>query len=52
MRKGVELWQASGFLAMREKTLVEVYAHHHPDFMREAAEAIGKSLPQNFRAIP
>ena len=51
MQKGVELWQASGFLAMSEKTLVEVYGHHHPDFMREAAEAIGKSLPQNFRVM-
>jgi len=51
MQKGVELWQASGFLAMSEKTLVEVYGHHHPDFMRQAAEAIGKSLPQNFRVI-
>src|SRR4029450_5574306 len=44
MQKGVELWQASGFLAMSEKTLVEVYGHHHPDFMREAAEAIGKTF--------
>ena len=51
MQKGVELWQASGFLAMSEKTLIEVYGHHHPDFMREAAEAIGKSLPQNFRVM-
>ena len=51
MQKGVELWQASGFLAMSEKTLVEVCGHHHPDFMREGAEAIGKSLPQNFRVM-
>ena len=51
MQKGVDLWQASGFLAMSEKTLVEVYGHHHPEFMREAAEAIGKSIPQNFRVI-
>jgi integrase len=51
MQKGVDLWQASGFLAMSEKTLVEVYGHHHPELMREAAEAIGKSIPQNFRVI-
>jgi integrase len=51
MQKGVDLWQASDFLAMSEKTLVEVYGHHHPEFMREAAEAIGKSIPQNFRVI-
>src|SRR5262249_18964288 len=51
MQQGVELWQASGFLAMSEKTLIAVYGHHHPDFMREAAEAINKSLPQNFRVI-
>jgi integrase len=42
MQAGAPLWQASGFLAMSEKMLVEVYGHHHPDHMREAATAIGR----------
>jgi integrase len=42
MQAGVPLWQAAGFLAMSEKTLRDVYGHHHPDYLREAAEAFGK----------
>lgn len=42
MQQGVELWQASGFLGMSEKTLIENYGHHHPDYMRDAAELITK----------
>jgi hypothetical protein len=34
------MWQAAGFLGMSEKTLRETYGHHHPDFLREAADAI------------
>jgi integrase len=41
MQRGTPLWEASGFLAMSEKMLQEVYAHHHPDFQKEAAENIG-----------
>jgi hypothetical protein len=29
---------------MSVKTLLEVYGHHHPDYMREAAEAIGSRV--------
>ena len=50
MQRGTDLWQASGFLAMSQKTLQRVYGHHHPDFMRGAAEAIGRR-PQNVRVI-
>jgi integrase len=42
MQAGTDLWQASGFLAMSRETLERVYGHHHPDYMREAAEAISK----------
>jgi integrase len=48
MQASVPLWQASGFLAMSEKMLVEVYGHHHPDYMIEAADAIGR---KPFRSI-
>jgi integrase len=50
MQSGVKTWEAAGFLAMSEKTLIAVYGHHHPDFMREAAKAIG-ARPQNVRVI-
>jgi integrase len=42
MQAGVPLWQASGFLSMSEETLTRVYGHHHPDYMRDAADAIGR----------
>ena len=42
MQNGVSIWDASQFLAMSPKTLERVYAHHSPDCMRAAAEAIGR----------
>jgi integrase len=48
MQSGVNTWKAAGFLAMTEKVLIEVYGHHHPDHMRDAAEATGK---KSFRRI-
>ena len=50
MQSGVKTWEAAGFLAMSEKTLISVYGHHHPEFMRAAADAIG-CRPQNVRVI-
>ena len=29
-------------LAMSEETLIRLYAHHHPDFTKTAATAIGR----------
>jgi integrase len=40
MQKGVRLWDAAGFLGMTPETLERVYGHHHPDFLRSAAEAL------------
>ena len=40
MQRGASMWQAAGFLGMSEKTLRDTYGHHHPDFLREAADAI------------
>jgi len=42
MQAGVPTWEAAGFLAMSEKMLIDVYGHHHPDYMKGAAEAISK----------
>ena len=40
MQGGVPIWQAAGFLGMTRETLERVYGHHHPDFLRAAAEAL------------
>ena len=50
MQQGTELWQASGFLSMSTETLQRVYAHHHPDYLRQAADNLGRR-PQNVRVI-
>jgi hypothetical protein len=41
MQASAPMWEAAGFLGMSEKTLRETYGHHHPDFLRGAANAIG-----------
>lgn len=48
MQYGTDPWQVSGFLGMSMETLTRTYGHHHPDHMREAAEASGRR-PQNVR---
>lgn len=47
MQRGVPMWQASGYLGMSVPTLETVYGHHHPDYMREAAEAITRKQQGN-----
>lgn len=46
MLNGAPTWQAAGFLGMSEKTLRDVYGHHHPDFQNEAVEAITRKRPR------
>ena len=46
MLRGVDVWQAAGFLGMTVQTLMDIYGHHHPDFQREAAEGIGRAPGQ------
>jgi integrase len=41
MQSGVDPWQAAGYLGMSVKTLLDTYGHHHPDYMQDAANAIG-----------
>ena len=41
MQRGVPMWEAAGYLAMSRETLERVYGHHHPDYLRGAAEALG-----------
>ena len=42
---GVSTWDAAGFLGMSEKTLRDVYGHHHADYLQGAAKAIGTKKP-------
>ncbi|WP_441252792.1 site-specific integrase [Tardiphaga sp. 71_E8_N1_1] len=39
MQRGVPLWETAGYLKMTQETLQRVYGHHHPDFLKGAAEA-------------
>jgi integrase len=41
MQSGVDLWHAAGFLGMTMQQLEATYGHHHPDYQREAAQALG-----------
>jgi len=45
MQLGVSTWEAAGFLGMSEKTLRDVYGHHHPDYLHGAANAISARKP-------
>jgi integrase len=51
MQHGVPMWDAAGFLGMSRETLERVYGHHHPEHLREAADAMS-ARPRNVRATP
>lgn len=40
MQRGVDIWHAAGFLGMTVEQLQATYGHHHPDFQKEAANAL------------
>src|SRR4051812_47712566 len=42
---------AAGFLGMSEKTLRETYGHHHPAFLRGAAQAIAARPAPRMEAL-
>jgi integrase len=46
MQKGVNLWDAAGFLGMTVQQLEESYGHHHPDYQQEAVAALGAQYGQ------
>ena len=37
---GVDLWQIAGFLGHSYEQTTELYAHHHPDHLQEARDAL------------
>jgi integrase len=41
MQKGVNLWDAAGFLGMTVQQLEQGYGHHHPDYQEQAVVALG-----------
>jgi Phage integrase family len=51
MQAGAPMWEAAGFLGMSEKTLRDTYGHHHPDFLRVAANAIGTRPAPNRNVV-
>ncbi|HWV19493.1 MAG TPA: site-specific integrase [Devosia sp.] len=42
MQRGMDPWDASGYFGIDLKTLTEVYGHHHPDHLQEAAAAMAR----------
>jgi integrase len=38
-QSGVDLWKIAGWLGQSYATTVELYAHHHPDFLDEAKQS-------------
>lgn len=42
MQRGMDPWDASGYFGLSLQTLLEVYGHHHPDHLRDAAEKMGR----------
>jgi integrase len=41
LQRGVDPWQVAGFTGMTLEMVQQVYGHHHPDHLREAARALG-----------
>jgi integrase len=51
MQAAAPMWEAAGFLGMSEKTLRETYGHHHPDYLRGAANAVGTRRAPNANVV-
>lgn len=41
LRNRVPIWETAGYVGMSAKMVEDVYGHHHPDYLRQAANAIG-----------
>ncbi len=37
LKQGVPIWEAANALGMSVKVMAEVYAHHMPDWQKDAA---------------
>jgi integrase len=47
MQRGVPIWQAAGYLGMSAEVLEQTYGHHHPHYLRGAAQAITSKQVEN-----
>jgi hypothetical protein len=36
----VPMWEVAGYVGMSEKMVRERYGHHHPDFLKQARDAL------------
>lgn len=43
-QRGVPLWQIAGYIGMTVEMASKVYLHHSPEYLRGAAEAIGRKV--------
>jgi len=41
---GVPIWQTVGYMGLTAAAFERIYAHHHPDHMRDASKAISAAL--------
>ncbi|OEO29780.1 hypothetical protein VW23_001660 [Devosia insulae DS-56] len=46
MQRGIDPWVASGYFGLGLQTLLEVYGHHHPDHLKEAASKMARPKPR------
>lgn len=46
MQSGMDTWLASGYFGMTVEVLLNVYGHHHPDHLREAAAKMARPRRQ------
>jgi integrase len=51
MQRRVPIWQAAGYLGMSTQMIERTYGHHHPDYMRGAAQAITSKQSQNVSLV-
>ncbi len=51
MQRGVPIWQAAGYLGMSAEMIERTYGHHHPNYMRAAAQAITSKQSQNVSLV-
>ncbi|ABE64043.1 phage integrase [Nitrobacter hamburgensis X14] len=47
MQRGADPWQASGYLGMSFKMLMDTYGHHHPDYLEDAVKKIAARDPKD-----
>jgi integrase len=51
MQRGVPIWQAAGYLGMSAEMVERTYGHHHPEYMRAAAQAITSKQSRNVSLV-